>query len=184
MAQSRHLSQCLAIHSIMQLHNINKQVYSKHYRILFWGIVAILLTVSLLTSSLLIQFFGTHLENNFWLNVAGVIAAALVVGGAILQFKQHPFMYEVVYVWHLKQILNKIYRKQRKITPLMNAGDINALVIMNFYYQGSKQLYELDNNTITMEELNTSIQHLEHLLAELKVNVSLEQFKPVLLDDI
>ena len=93
-------------------------------------------------------------------------------------------MDEVVYVWNLKQALNKISRQLGKIKPRMESGEVNALVVMNFYYQGSKQLYTLDNNTITMEELNANIRHLEGLLDEREISVSLDQFSLTLLDDL
>ncbi|HCH24632.1 MAG TPA: DUF3087 domain-containing protein [Oceanospirillaceae bacterium] len=167
----------------MQLENIDKQRYSNHYRIIFWQVIAIMLGVSVTSSTLLIHFIGEPSQNNFWLNVAGVVIAAVVISSLFRRFKTHPFLYEVIYVWNLKQTLNKIYRKQAKITPAMEQGKINALIVMNFYYQGSKQLYQLDNNTITMEELNNKIQELAELLEKYQVNVSLEEFNIQRLED-
>ena len=167
----------------MQLISIDKQRYSKHYRITFWAVIAIMMAVSLICSSLLINIIGDPSANNFWLNVAGVASAALVILMLFRRFKTHPFLYEVMYVWHLKQTLNKIYRQQAKITPRMQNGEAKALLVMNFYYQGSKQLYQLDNNTITMEELNQKIQDLDALLEKHQVSVSLEEFNVQLLSD-
>jgi len=167
----------------MQLKNISKQRYSKHYRLIFWGVIAIMMSVAVASSSLLIQAFGEPSGSNFWLNVAGVVIAAIVISSLFRSYKTHPFMYEVMYVWDLKQTLNKIYRKQRKITPHLENGEINALTVMHFYYQGSKQLYELDNNTITMEELNKKIQELEQLLDKHQQSVSLDDFKVQLLQE-
>ena len=167
----------------MQLKTISKQRYSKHYRITFWAVIAIMMAVSLICSSLLINIIGDPSANNFWLNVAGVASAALVILMLFRRFKTHPFLYEVMYVWHLKQTLNKIYRQQTKIIPLMQTGEAKALIVMNYYYQGSKQLYQLDNNTITMEELNNKIQELAELLEKYQVNVSLEEFNIQLLQD-
>ena len=67
-------------------------------------------------------------------------------------------MVEVVYVWDLKQQLNKIRRKQRKIEAAIENNDKDAMIIMNFMLHGSKQLYELDDNTITMDDLLIKIQ--------------------------
>lgn len=165
----------------MQLKNIDKQRYSKHYRITFWAVVAIMLAVSLSSSSLLIHFFGSAEGGNFWLNVAGVIIAALVVASMFRSYRRHPFMAEVMYVWQLKQALNRIYRKQRKIEPHMQAGDETALIVMNFYYQASKQLYELDNNTITMDDLVRRMNALTDLLEQHEVTVTVEQYDPEML---
>lgn len=166
----------------MQLKDISKQRYSKHYRIIFWAVIAIMLAVSISSSSILIHFFGSAEGGNFWLNVAGVIVAALVVASIFRSYRKHPFMYEVMYVWELKQNLNRIYRKQRKIEPHMQAGNETALIIMNFYYQASKQLYLLDNNTITMDDLAKRMDALEDLLAKYEISVSVEQFDLTMLD--
>jgi DNA repair ATPase RecN len=81
-------------------------------------------------------------------------------------------MHEVVYVWNLKKQLNRIYRKQHKIEPLIEDNNVDAMVIMNYMYQGSKQLYELDDNTITLEDLAIKARHLNTKLDEkgLKLN--------------
>jgi hypothetical protein len=81
-------------------------------------------------------------------------------------------MDEVVYVWNLKKQLNLIYRKQHKIEPLIEDNNVDAMVIMNYMYQGSKQLYELDDNTITMSDLAIKTSHLNTKLEEkgLKLN--------------
>ena len=166
----------------MQLQNIDKQRYSKHYRITFWAVVVIMLAVSLATSSILIHFFGSAEGGNFWLNVVGVVVAALVVASMFRSYRKHRFMYEVMYVWELKQSINRIYRKQRKIEPHMNEGNETALIIMNFYYQASKQLYELDNNTITMDDLVKRMNALTDLLAQHDITVTVEQYDPQMLE--
>ncbi len=166
----------------MQLKEISKQRYSKHYRLVFWAVVAIMLAVSLASSSIMIHFFGSPEGGNFWLNVAGVLVAALVVASMFRSYRQHPFMYEIMYVWELKQSLNRIYRKERKIKPHMAAGKRDAPVVMNFYYQASKQLYLLDNNTITMDDLSRRMQELDDLLANYDIQVSVEQYDPAMLE--
>ena len=162
----------------MQLKQIDKQRYSKHFKLVFIGVIMIMLVISLATSTLLIQLFTDGEGNHFVLNVAGIVVAALVVGVLFRRYRKHEFLYEVMYVWDLKQSLNRIYRKQKKVKDAMAGGDRNAMVIMNFSYQGSKQLYELDNNTITMEELNKAIADLDSLQQQFGVSVSLEEYKP------
>ncbi len=166
----------------MGLRNIDKNRYSRHYRIVFAVIVAALIVISIGSSSLMIHFLGTPDESNFKLNLAGVIIAAVVVAFLLYRLRAHPFMDEVVYVWNLKQQLNQIYRKQRKIEPLIDDNNIDAMVIMNYMYQGSRQLYELDDNTITMDELAIKINHLQGKMKEVGVEVTTDQYDPSMLE--
>ena len=68
-------------------------------------------------------------------------------------------MTEVVYVWDLKQALNKINRRMPKLKKAAQAGSTNALLAIHYSYAGSRLLWQLDDNTIVMEEL--SIQQTE-----------------------
>lgn len=144
----------------MQLKEIDKVRYSRHLKIVFVGIAIALLIISLLTSTLFIHFFSTAEAPHFWHNLAGVAVAVTIVVLVLGKLRDHPFLNEVAYVWDLKQLLNKIHRKQARIEAQVEANDPTAMLILNFQYQGSKQLYQLDDNTITMEELLIKIQHL------------------------
>ena len=99
----------------MQLREIDKTRYRKHLKVVFAGMVAVLIIIALSTSALLIHLFSTPEESHFTYNLAGVVIAAFFVGFVLTKLRQHPFMFEVVYVWDLKQQLNRISRKQRKI---------------------------------------------------------------------
>lgn len=166
----------------MQLKTIDKSRYSKHLKIVFAAIVVTLLVLTLGTSTLLIQLFSTANASHFWFNLAGVVVAAAVVIFVLQKFRRHPFLHEVVYVWDLKQMLNRIYRKQRKIEPLIEENDLNAMIIMNFQYRGSKQLYELDDNTITMEGLMIKLKALEKRMEAAGLSTSTNEFNPAMLE--
>ncbi len=165
----------------MKLRDIDKKRYSKHYKILFAVIVTELLIVSIVCSSLLISWFSTPEESHFLLNIAGVVFAALIVTYALYHFKDHPFMNEVAYVWNLKRQLDQIVRKQHKIEPLMENNNVDAMIIMNYMYKGSKQLYELDDNTITLDSLASRSRLLDIRLAEQNLTVSTDDYHPDLL---
>jgi hypothetical protein len=77
-------------------------------------------------------------QTHFTLNLAGFVIAVLSVAYTVYRLRDHPFMDEVVYVWNLKKQLNLIYRKQHKIEPLIEDNNVDAMVIMNYMYQGSK----------------------------------------------
>jgi len=166
----------------MKLRTIDKNRYSKHYKMVFGAIVLALIVISLSTSALLIRAFSTPDASNFVLNLAGVVVAALLVSYGVYRFRHHPFMDEVVYVWNLKQQLNRIYRKQRKIEPLIDEQNLDAMVIMNYFYQGSKQLYELDDNTITLENLAIKFNHLNDRLEQTGLKLSTDEYDSGMLD--
>lgn len=172
----------------MQLKEIDKSRYSKHFKIVFAGIVIVLLAITLAASTIIIQLFGTEGDSHFWFNLAGVVIAAATVVFILTKLRHHPFMLEVVYVWDLKQILNKIYRKQKKIEEAMIKKAMiekerhDAMIIMNFQYRGSKQLYELDDNTITMVELNSKIKQLDKRMLAAGLNLSTDAFDVGMLD--
>ncbi|MFW2440804.1 MAG: DUF3087 domain-containing protein [Arenicellales bacterium] len=165
----------------MQLIEIDKTRYRKHLRVVFAGIVAVLIIIALSTSALLIYLFSDPEASHFMYNLAGVVIAAAFVGFLLTKLRQHPFMFEVVYVWDLKQQLNRIHRKQRKIEAAVDEGDHDAMIIMNYLYRGSKQLYLLDDNTITMEDLTVKIQALDSRLQAAGLSLSTDSYGPSML---
>ena len=166
----------------MKLRKIDKSRYRKHLRIVFAGIAVALLIIALSFSTLIINLFSSPEVTHFWHNLAGVVFSAVIVAYVLNKYRQHPFMTEVVYVWDLKQQLNRIYRKQRKIEAVLEGSDHDAMIIMNFLYHGSKQLYELDDNTITMEDLLIKIKLLDIRMEAAGLSLSTDSFDPVMLD--
>ncbi len=166
----------------MQLREIDKSRYRKHLKMVFAGMAAALMIIAVSTSALLIYLFSTPEASHFMLNLAGVVIAAVVVFFVLTKLRQHPFMFEVVYVWDLKQQLNRIYRKQRKIEAAVEKGDHDAMIIMNYLYRGSKQLYLLDDNTITMEDLAINIQTLDRRMEAAGMSISTDSYNAAMLD--
>jgi len=165
----------------MKLRPIDKNRYRKHYKIVFAAIVIELIAISLACSTLLISWLGSPDETHFTLNLAGFVVAVLLVAYTVYRFRDHPFMDEVVYVWNLKKQLNLIYRKQHKIEPLIEDNNVDAMVIMNYMYQGSKQLYELDDNTITIDDLAIKTGHLNTKLEEKGLKLNTDDYDSALL---
>jgi hypothetical protein len=166
----------------MRLREIDKSRYRKHLKVVLAGMIAALVVLSLGTSTLFIYLFSTPEVEHFWFNLAGVAAAALIILVTLQQFRRHPFMLEVVYVWDLKQQLNRIYRKQRKVETAVENDDHNAMIILNYLYRGSKQLYELDDNTITMEGLDSRISVLDKRMQAAGLSLSTDSYEPSMLD--
>ena len=166
----------------MQLREIDKARYSKRLKWVFAGIVAALVVITLVASTMIIRFFSTLEAPHFWHNLAGVAVAATLVVFILNKLRYHVLMDEVVYVWDLKQQLNRIYRKQRNIEAQAEAGDHDAMIILNFQLRGSKQLYELDDNTITMDDLRTRMLVNDRRLEAAGLSQSTEAYDPAMLD--
>lgn len=168
----------------MKLQDIDKAKYDKHFKILFLGIVVFMLAIALASSSILIQLIGSpESGSNFMLNLIGVAISAFITGIALKRYKKHSFMHEVMYVWELKKQLNKIQRKKTKLEAAVDNGNENAMTALLYLYTGSKQLYELDNNTITMEELNNSLNQLKNTIEEKGYNIETDNYNSALLNE-
>tara|TARA_R110000765_G_scaffold70113_4_gene136012 strand:+ start:3350 stop:3925 length:576 start_codon:yes stop_codon:yes gene_type:complete len=190
----------------MKLKDIDKAVYRKHLNIIIVGFIASLLTLALVYGQSLIMLFAdsaqllatpanvttgelvneaTGTESNFSYNFMGVLLALLTCVFALHRLRFSAFFSEVYYVWQVKQQQNLIYRKLKKIKVAAEAGDVNvnALIILNFYYASLKQVYLLDDNTLTMSKLNTDINELNSQLENLNLTLSTDQFEPSMLAD-
>ena len=166
----------------MQLKEIDKTQYRKHLKMVFAGIASTMVVIALGVSNLLIYLLSNPENAYFYHNLAGVAVAAVFVVIMLKKLRQHPYMLEVVYVWDLKQQLNRIQRKLRKIEAAVESNDKDAMIIMNFMHRGSKQLYELDDNTITMGDLLRKIQVLDERMEKAGVSLSTELFDGGMLD--
>jgi hypothetical protein len=166
----------------MQLKEIDKTRYRRRLNVVFGGIAVALMILTLGISTLYIQLLGNPGESHFFHNLAGLITAAGVVIYVLNKLRSHPFMFEVVYVWDLKQQLNRIHRKQRKIEAAVESNDHDAMIILNFQYHGSKQLYELDDNTITLQDLLGKIGLLDKRMEAAGLSLSTGTYEPAMLD--
>ena len=169
----------------MKLQTIDKALYRKRLNILLVTNVAVLLITALSVSNILIVLFGSEVDgDNFWWNLLGVAAGVAVIVGLFKVLVTKPFMAEVNYVRSLKQEMNRIYRSSKKLQAALEANDNNAIIISYFNLQASKQVYQLDNNTLTMDELNEKIKLLDEKIAELGLTVSVEDYQSSLLKQL
>lgn len=106
-------------------------------------------------SSLLILFLGNDEGSNFNLNLAGVIITIVILAIVASQVKSKPYFAEILYVSRLKFELSHINRKLKAVEKAAKNENTIALDILAFYYQATRQIWTLDDNTITMSELNT-----------------------------
>ncbi|WP_371189439.1 DUF3087 family protein [Thalassotalea maritima] len=167
----------------MQLKNINKTRYRRHLNYVIAAFVISFALLALLFGQLLITLFSEPRADNFIFNATGVGLALVLVLSLINLCKQHPFMYEVYYVWRLKQQINQIYRQLKHVKHAAFAEhNRDALVCLCFYYQACHQLYQLDDNTITLSSLNKEEQHLLDFIVRHHLTVDVTDFKPQLVN--
>ena len=160
----------------MQLINIDKRRYRKHLNIIIAGFIGTLLILALFFGQLLIASFEQAGVNNFRYNLLGVVLSLLACAAILHTLKGSAFFKEIYYVWQVKQIQNLIFRKLKKIKASANNDDVNALVILSFYYQSLQQVYQLDDNTLTITKVNKDLSDLQETIANKNVNISADQF--------
>lgn len=172
----------------MEIKKINKEVYRKKLNLVIGGFVVLLAVSSLAFSTLLISLFGnTNIQpeqstGNFHWNLIGVLLALATSLSLLNQFKTRPYMEEVLYVWRLKQIHNKIYRKLKNIKAAASADDLKALTVLKFYYTTQKQVFELDNNTLTISSVNKELEAIEDIEVSKSLSLDITSFEEAWLD--
>jgi len=153
----------------MQLQSIDKARYRKHLnRVIAISILAFA-GLSLGIAQFVIWQFTDGRGSHFNINLMGVIFAMLMVGLVLNKLKHHSFMTEIYYVWQLKQQLNQIIRRSLKLNQAVERNDPIAIQIMDYFYRASRQLYELDDNTITLEEHSTKALKIKNQMASLNI---------------
>lgn len=184
----------------MTLKDIDKKAYRRKLNQVIIGFIVSLAILAIAFGAILIALFSEPLAldtiaqasintaiesgqqtSNFRYNFLGVILALLSCAGILRQLKNTPFFNEIYYVWQLKQTQNIIYRRLKKIKKASVDGEEHALIILKFYYASLKQLYLLDDNTLTMSSLEADIINLEQLIAKNGKEITTEQFTKVLL---
>lgn len=165
----------------MQLIEIDKARYRKHLNRVIIGCIAILVVGSLGFSQALIALFPDDSGSHFHWNLLGVVATCAMLAWLLNKYRSHPFMTEVVYVWELKKALNKIHRKMHKIKAAAQDGDLHALLALQFSYTGSRQLWQLDDNTIIMEELAIAQAELDSLAQQYQVSLNANEYEDSML---
>lgn len=168
----------------MKLQNIDKVTYRQTLNKLIACVVVSLLIIALGVSSVLIHFMGKENESNFILNLIGVCVAALIVGTVLYRIRLQDFMSEVFYVWCLKQEINVIYRHSAKLKPALERNDLNALIISYYNFKASIQLYELDDNDLTLSTIKKDLRALEEKIQALGLEISTNDYHRDLLKQL
>ncbi|MFI3275045.1 DUF3087 family protein [Vibrio chagasii] len=166
----------------MKLQKINKEEYRKKMNLLLVSLVGSLAVFAIVFGTILIDLFGSgqsiagESTGNFHLNVLGVILSVALNAFIASRVKGHDYFKEALYVWNLKQVHNQIYRKLKRIQPKAEQGDRDALTILYFYYTTQKQVYDLDNNTLTIKTVQQSLDNILELSEKWSIELDIEAF--------
>ncbi|MFQ3206064.1 MAG: hypothetical protein ACI9IT_000198 [Glaciecola sp.] len=160
----------------MQLIDINKKRYRRHLNYIIVACVISLTTGCLAISQLLIALFPDASGSHFHWNLTGVVVTSLLIGLTLNKYRTHDFMTEVSYIWDLKQVLNRINRKMRKLKAAAEDGNINALLAIHYSYAGSRLLWQLDDNLIIMDQLAIDQAEIDCLAATYNVTLTTESY--------
>ena len=166
----------------MQLKVIDKAQYRKRLNQITVLSILALLIISLASSTLLISLLSDGSGSNFWLNFGGVVIGCILVGSALKKLKRHPYFSEVAYIWDLKHELNLIQRKLRAIQAAAEQHNPSALLILLYSYAGSRLIWQLDDNTLMMSELNLADNKLQQQIAELGLKLDPADYRRELLN--
>ncbi|WP_135457111.1 DUF3087 family protein [Vibrio echinoideorum] len=166
----------------MKLQKINKEEYKKKMNLLLVSLVGSLALFAIVFGSILIELFGSvgsvtgEATGNFHLNVLGVFLSVALNAFIASRVKGHDYFKEALYVWNLKQTHNQIYRKLKRIQPKAEQGDREALTILYFYYTTQKQVYDLDNNTLTIKTVQQSLDNIVELSEKWSIELDIKAF--------
>jgi len=160
----------------MQLIEINPERYRQRLNKVIFACIGVLSIGSLAVSQLLILSFPSATGSHFHWNLTGVVFTTALLLFVLNKLKTHPFLYEVNYVWDLKKTLNHINRRMKKLETASQHGDKTAINILHFSYSGSRQLWELDNNTITINHLTSLENKLTELAQKYQVTLDINHY--------
>lgn len=150
----------------MTLRDIDKTIYRRHLKMTTFATIAVLFVGALSFSTLLISTFGVDGQSNFRFNVMGVVVTLIFIGVVASQIKTHPYFDEMYYVWRVKFELSHINRKIRTIESAAKNSNVTAFNILAYYYQATRQVWQLDDNTIAMSELTQKENRLSEQMSQ------------------
>jgi hypothetical protein len=160
----------------MQLIEINKVRYRRHLNLVIAGCVCGLAIGSLAISQTFIAIFPDESGSHFNWNLLGVVVTTVTIAWLLNKYRTHNFMTEVVYVWELKQTLNKINRRMLKLKAASLEGNANAILALQYSYAGSRLLWQLDDNTIVMDELAMQQAELDKIAVEYNLTLNIDDY--------
>ncbi|MCG9745240.1 DUF3087 family protein [Shewanella sp. Isolate8] len=172
----------------MMLVEVDKARYRQHLNRVIAVFIASLALLSLISGQLLIALFGNQAvvsgesTGNLHLNFLGVLLGFAVCAWGLYQQRHKDYFREIYYVSRLKALQNRIYRKFKQIKQAGERNDIDALTIQMFYFSSQKLVYLLDDNTLTLSQVDKELEAVKARIAALGLNIGPEGFDESLLE--
>lgn len=163
----------------MPLFDINATRYRQRLNKVIFACIGTLALGSLSISQSLILLFPSSEGTHFHWNLLGVTLSGAIVLIALLKLKKKAYFYEISYVWDLKQSINHINRRLKKIEQATQQGDETAMQILHFSYAASRQLWQLDNNTLTINHLTSQENKLADLAKSHQIILNVNHYESI-----
>lgn len=173
----------------MKINTIDKERYRQRTNIIIGAFLFVLAVSAVSFSTVLIALFGNtqiiegESTGNFTWNVIGVVIAIAVTLSLFNQAKHHEYFAEIYYVWRLKQLHLRIYKKLPQIESAAMNKNQHAVAILKFYYLTQKQIFELDNNTLTLSSVERELKKIEQRELDWQLSITGKEIDEAWLDD-
>jgi len=137
----------------------NPDTYRQQTRRSTLIIAATFVVLALGLSTLTVQLFGEPGGDNFYWNLAGVLAG-LVLTIALVRYMlwSQPWMAPAAYGWQLKRSLMRITNVMHHVKKGVETGDPTAMKLLRFYHLGVTQMHQLDGNTSDLGQMAWEIE--------------------------
>lgn len=165
----------------MRLQDIDKELYRSRLKAVSSGFVIIFAVLSVVFGSLLIFLFSDGQGSHFKYNLSGVVLGLVTTLIGFSAIKDKPYFSEMFYVWNLKKALMPIYNKLAKIKEAAFSGDETALLVLKYYHTASKQVYLLDDNTLTIADTEKALADIEAYQAQHQIELDITNFQASML---
>ncbi|QYK00895.1 DUF3087 family protein [Shewanella psychrotolerans] len=172
----------------MKLVEVDKVLYRQRLNRVIGVFIGSLALLSLLFGQVLISLFG-HVEvqsgeptGNLHLNFLGVLIAFAICAGGLYLKRHNDYLKEIYYVSRLKALQNRIYRKLKAIKREADNDNVDALIILSFYFTSLKLVYLLDDNTLTLNQLDSELTAIKQRIELLGLAVTEHDFDVELLN--
>jgi hypothetical protein len=165
----------------MQLIDINKDTYRSHLNVIILLAIAFFAAAGVGISSIFVFYFGSAAGDNFFLNLLGVSIGGAIAAFCLHRLKSSLYFYEVAYVWDLKHELNLINRRLSTLKRAADDGNVDAIIILLYNFHGSRQLWQLDDNVLNLQELELELIQLEDKIHKLGLKLDPNQYQRTLL---
>lgn len=166
----------------MQLRQIDKHRYRSHLNMVIVCSIALFSALGVGISTMLIYFFGNAPGENFYLNLTGVAIAGVIAATVLKRLKHTRYFHEVAYVWDLKYELNLIHRRFRQLQKAAGQFEPTAVVCMLYHYEGSRQLWLLDDNVINLQELEADMAQFDSKIRQAGLALCASQYRREMLE--